>query len=281
MVKRKRRDGRKHFFFSSMLLMLILFSGCSSGLQLTSDWQQGVMNIDGRDADWQTGLYYDKESDMVYGIRNDDQYVYVMLKTQNRSTQRQIVSNGLTIWFDKENGKNQNFGIHYPMNRREPRGGLSEEPGEERSNTFFDQSFPELEVMGPKKEVLQQFPTLDAPGIRVKLGRLGETLLYELRVPLKKTSEHPFALEPVSGKRVGIEFETGSSQSNHAGGMHMGSGFRPGNPGGINALGDDTPAEGGRMSTGGEGPGGRNAAMERTKQMELWLSVQLARPSAR
>ena len=62
---------RQLYLDKSFLLLLImsvlmtLTNGCSSGLKLASDWQQGEMNIDGSDSEWQRGLYYDKESDMV------------------------------------------------------------------------------------------------------------------------------------------------------------------------------------------------------------------------
>jgi hypothetical protein len=266
--------------FHLLLVMpvpLILLNGCSGGLKLTSDWQQGEMNIDGSDSEWQRGLYYDKESDFVYGVRNDDKYVYIFLKTQNRFTQMQIMERGLTVWFDREGGKNQAFGVQYPMSRQETHAGFSPDSNEEKLHTFLDQAFPELEIIGPKKEDIQRFSALEAPGIRVKLGRTRETLVYELRVPLKKTSEYPFAIEPISGGRIGIEFETREFKPEQSkGGMRVGSGHNRGEE-----MGEGNPAEGGstggRRSHGGGDQGGRFGNIEKTKQMELWLSVLLAK----
>ena len=259
-----------------MPVMLILMTGCSSGLKLTSDWQQGEMNIDGSDSEWQRGLYYDKESDMVFGVRNDDKNVYVFLKTQNRSTQMQIMRQGFTVWFDREDGKNQVFGVKYPMGRQWTHAGISSDTNEEKLHTFLDQEFPELEMIGPKKEDIQRFSPLEAPGIRVKLGRIGETFVYELRVPLKKTYDHPFAVEPIPGHRIGIEFETGEFKPEQSkGGVHAGGGYERGE-----GMGEGNPAEGGftgsRRSHGSGDKGGRSGNIEKTKQMELWLSVQLA-----
>ena len=57
------------------------------------------------------------------------------------------------------------------------------------------------------------------------MARTREALVYELRVPLKKTSENPFAVEPISGHRIGIEFETGELNSEqNKGGMQAGGG---------------------------------------------------------
>jgi hypothetical protein len=235
------------------------------------------MNIDGGDSEWQSGLYYDKESDMVFGVRNDDTYAYVFLKTQNRSTQMQIMRQGLTVWFDREDGKNQAFGIKYPMRRQETRSGFSSDTNEEKPQPFLDQEYPELEMIGPRKEDVQRFSPLEAPGVRVKLGRTRETLIYELCVPLKKTSEHPFAIEPNSAHRIGIEFETGEFKpEQNKGGLHAGGGHEHGD-----GMDESNPAEGGSMGgrrsrDSGE-QGGRFGPLGKAKQMELWLSVQLAK----
>jgi hypothetical protein len=278
--KRRMCQCLSSFFMSTMPMLLMLLTGCSGGLKLTSDWQQGEMNIDGGDSEWQRGLYYDKESDMVYGVRNDDKQVYIFLKTQNRSTQMQIMRQGLTVWFDREDGKNQTFGIKYPMSQHEAHAGYSPDTNDERLPSFLDQAFPELEIIGPRKEDIQRFSPLEAPGIRVKLGRTRETLVYELRVPLTKTSEHPFAIEPISGRRVGIEFETGDFKAEQRkGGMRMGGGHERGEE-----MGEDNSAEegsvGGRRPRGGGNQGDRFGNSEKTKQMELWLSVQLAKSAS-
>jgi len=263
--------------FPAMTVLFLLLNGCSGGLKITSDWQQGEMNIDGSDSDWQSGLYYDKESDMVYSVRNDDRYVYIFLKVQNRSTQMQIMRQGLTVWIDREDGKHQVFGIQYPMSHQGPRTGFSPDSSEENLFSFPEQTFPELEIIGPKKEDVQQFSPLEVPGIQVKLGRTRETLVYELSVPLKKTSGHPFAIEPISAHRIGIEFETGEfkdmqnkSRMNGGGGHDRGEEMGEENP-----LNGGSPGRG-RGPRGGGRQGGRLGSLEKIKKVELWLSVQLA-----
>ena len=276
MLKRWSYIRKLSLFLLVMPALLLLLNGCSSGLKLASDWQQGEMNIDGSDSEWQRGLYYDKESDMVYGVRNDDKYVYIFLKTQNRSTQMQIMRQGLTIWFDREDGKNQTFGVKYPMSRQETNAGFSLDTNEEKLHTFLDQEFPEMEIIGPKKENIQRFSALEAPGIRVKIGRINGTLVYELCVPLNRTSEHPFAIEPISAHRIGIEFETGEFKPEQSkGGMRAGGGHSRGE-----GMDEGNPVEGGgtgggRRSHGSGNQGGHSGNLEKTKQMELWLSVQL------
>ena len=257
--------------------ILLLLNGCSSGLKLTSEWQQQEMNIDGTDAQWQRGLYYEKESDIVYGVRNDERYVYVFLKTQNRSTLMQIMRQGFTVWFDRENGKNKTFGIQYPMGRHGAPAGFTSDSTEERTHTVLDQEFPELAILGPTKKDIQRFSALETPGIRVKLGRINGTLIYELRVPLQKTPGQPFAIEPASSSRIGIEFETGEFNRDevNAGPHAREEGTRSG------GMMEENPEErsgleGSRRPYGTEFQGGHIGARGQTKRMEFWLSVQLA-----
>jgi hypothetical protein len=168
------------------------------------------------------------------------------------------------------------------MNRQEPHAGSIADSNEEKLHTFLDQAFPELQIIGPRKEDVQRFSALETPGIRVKLGRSRETLVYELRVPLKKTSEHPFAIDPIAGHRLGIEFETGEfkpeqmkSGAMHAGGRHgRGERMSEGDPANEGGFGGGMPPGGGRDQ------GEHFGKMEKAKQMELWLSVQLAGTAA-
>jgi hypothetical protein len=278
-LKRTFCVERFSFIVLMMSVLVLMVNGCSGGLKLSSDWQQPEMVIDGNDAQWQRGLYYDKETDMVYGVRNDEKYIYIFLKTVNRSTQMQIGRQGLTVWFDREDGKNQTFGIHYPMSRQESRTGFIPDTNEENPHSFLDQEYPELEIIGPNNQERQRFSALEAPGVRVKLGRTRETIMYELRVPLNKTSDQPFAVEPTSSNRIGIEFETGEFKPGQLkGGMRPAGGHELGEESGEGNPEERGEIDGGRRSHAGGNQGGRFGAMEKTKRMELWLSVQLARP---
>jgi hypothetical protein len=270
----------EHFRISVLifvgLLLVILLSGCSSGLKVTSDRRQSDITIDGNDTEWQRGLYYDKESDFVYGIRNDDEYLYVFLKTQNRSTQIQILGAGLTVWFDAEGGKHQTFGIRYPLGRKETPQDFHPDADAEQMLSVMDQAMGELEVLGPKSGDVQRFPAFGAPGIRAKIGRNRDALTYELQVPLKNTPRHPFAINDISSNRIGVEFETGEFKHGKTKGeMSPEKGFN-GGP----SMGDPEREEGvqpeGRSHRGGL-RGGEPGGRSKSTQMELWLSVQLAK----
>jgi hypothetical protein len=261
--------------FICLSMAFTFLVGCSSGLKMTSDRRQDNIIVDGNDAEWQNGLYYDKESDLVYGVRNDDEYIYVFLKTQNRMTQRQILRGGFTVWFDKEGGKKHTFGIRYPLGEQGRPQEIRPDADEEQMHAMLDQVFGELEILGPQGEDVQRFPTMDARGVRVKIGRTRDALVYELCVPLTKTSNHPFAIDQISTSRLGVGFETSEfNRGEMKSGPQMNSGF--GEAGPLERTGMGGEEQEGR-GHGGSHRGGSPEGTGRTRQMTLWLAVQLAR----
>jgi hypothetical protein len=222
-------------------------------------------------------LYYDKESGVVYSIRNDEDYVYLFLKTQNRTTQMQIMRAGFTVWFDADGGNDHSFGIRYPLARQDAHSEFHPESGDEQIHSDLEQSLLELEIVGAQKEAVQRFSTLDVPGIRVKIGRSQEALVYELRVPLRKTPHTPFAIGVTSANRIGIGLETEEFNRDK---IKMGA--RP-NEGLSGSEPGDSQIEGGEHEGHGYHDGGRRGGVreskEKPRQLKLWFSVQLARTS--
>jgi hypothetical protein len=258
------------------LIAAAVFSpGCSSSLKLSSTWRQEDIVIDGSGTEWQRGLYYDKEFDIVYSIRNDDDYVYLFLKTQDRTTQMQIMRAGFTIWFDADGGNDHSFGIRYPLARQGARSEFHPESDDEQIHSDLEQALLELEIVGAQKENVQRFSTLDVPGIRVKIGRSQEALVYELRVPLRKTPHTPFAIGVTSANRIGIGLETEEFNRDK-----MKMGVRP-NEGLSGSEPGDSQMEGREHEGHGYNDGGRRGGVRESKktprQLTLWLSVQLAR----
>jgi hypothetical protein len=249
------------------------FTGCSGSLKLSSTWRQDTIVIDGMGTEWQRGLFYDKESDIAYSIRNDDEYVYLFLKTQNRSIQMNMIKAGFTVWFDAEGGKDHSFGVRYPLAGQGARSEFQPESHDEQIPSENSQALLELEIVGDKKEVVQRFSILDVPGIRVKIGRLQDALVYELRVPLRKTSLTPFAVGITTENRIGVGFEieddnrdyikTGKHQNNKSNETESKD----------SQLEDQEPEGRGYKDTGYRG----NIRGKKSQgQLELWLSVKLA-----
>jgi hypothetical protein len=262
----------KPFMFIFMILCIAACGvfGCSSGLKLTSTWQSTVMTIDGNDTEWQSDVYYDAAFDMVYGVRNDEENMYLFLKTQNRATQTQMLRGGFTVWFDPAGGKDKAFGIRYPL--AQERGALA--PADDGMENLVRggeiQASLELEILGPRAEDIQRISKLEAHGIAIHLLRTNGVLVYELCVPLQKSSLHPFAIDVRPGKRVGVgftssEFKRPERSTLPVPGSEMGDEQgRQGEGGGMEGYG---------RSRGGHRGGGAN--LKPANAMDLWLAVQL------
>src|SRR4029077_923765 len=65
-----------------------------------------------------------------------------------------------------------------------------------------------IEIYGPEKDDAHNFVTEMAPGITVRIGQADGYLVYELKVPLAKTADTPYAIEAKQGALIGFGIET-------------------------------------------------------------------------
>ncbi len=66
----------------------------------------------------------DQRSRLKYGIINDDQYVYITLKTKDPSTIQNILSSGLKIAFSPEGQRKESYALTFPVVAKEDRKAL-------------------------------------------------------------------------------------------------------------------------------------------------------------
>jgi hypothetical protein len=203
----------------------------------------------------------------------------------DRQMQMQMMASGFTVWFDPEGGKNKAFGIHFPLGTRGQPPPTGIEGGDNRQDPqrLMEQTQRELEILGPGKEDRERIPLMQVQGINVKIGNDQGFLVYELRVPLRKSADHPYAIGIGNNKAIGIGFETTEpnleKMKEQMGGSPGGGGMPPGG-GGIGG-----PPGGGGMPPGGGGmggpPGGGRPGMgplggEQAQSLKLWTRVVLA-----
>jgi hypothetical protein len=257
--------------------------------------------IDGEAPEWAgSEAHYDESDGYKLGFFNDDEYLYVYFATWNLSTQRRILMNGFTVWFDGSGKKNKTLGLNYPQPRVRGRRG---ESAETRGGSP-DEEAPEIrrEVRGdrpdgvrrpeaspdPAKlaaalnearfEALLKSPAGDSllllssgdssgSGIRAMLRARSRLLVIELRVPLDEGGASPYAINLKPGKAVSVGFETGKMElprMTRPEGMpesdRTGAGMRPG----------------GGMAPGSGGPGGMGGPAA-PSELKFWTKVKLAR----
>ena len=259
---------------SCILAASALSLGGCNALQLKSTWRDREITVDGASTEWENAVTYVEKNAVAIGVLNDEEYMYICLAAPERQIAAQVVSGGLTVWFDPEGGKDKTFGIRFPLGMQQR--GLS---GDTRQGTREGRQEPkklqslledigdEMELLGPKAAPLARLdiPSAQGIGIEVKLGQFQGSLVYELKVPLARSGAHPYAIGAVAGKVIGLGFEAPKSER---GEMRKGMGRRGG------GMGGGPPGGGG---FGGRPPGGRGGvASKMPEPLELRAKVKLA-----
>ncbi len=277
-----------------LILIALLTAGCASVITFETESRplDREIIIDGNDDDWSGNLYTVEGERVSLGLFNDQEYLYVCLSANDITTVSQVMRQGLTIWFDAEGGRKKTLGIKYP-DGSEPGAGKEEggrkkdgespsappKPRDDWSDSGFDvppENMPrEMEIIRAGVPDNVKMDIADAAGIAIRVSPTNTSIVYELRIPLVQTSEHPVAVGIIPGKTLGIGFETGKLSA--ARGPKDGSpGAGPtGMPGG-GGTGGNMPPMGG---SGGMGPGdgmGRGVDLLAEKRLKIWATARLS-----
>jgi hypothetical protein len=255
--------------------------------RFASQPRDGAITIDGRFDDWPGNLQPFEAAPVAVQFLNDKDYLYMRLTASAAAERRQILRQGFTVWFDPAGGTKKHFGIRYPVVERgsaeggERSGGFGgyggrrggERGGGEGGDAVNDpHPGDRIDVLGPGKDDARMLTRDHAPGIDVAIREDQGTLQYELKIPLLKTDEHPYAIEVVAGKAVGVGLESGKSQERFSvgpgGGGFGGGGFG----GGIGGRGGGMGGRGGGMRGGGRDRESAGAA----KPMKGWGTLTIA-----
>ncbi len=242
------------------LVSLLPMAGCGT-VRLESRVRDRAITVDGKADEWRDSMIVIKKANVSVGLFNDQDDLYVCIESRDREVGLQAMSLGLTAWFDPDGGKGRTFGIEYPLRQDKEESGSGEARRDgasapERS----EESLSRLAVRGPLPYERRAMAVSDAPGLEARATSVNDVLVYELRVPLRRSAGHPYAIGAEPGQVIGILLETpdvppikedrGGERSSGGGGR--GGGRGAGRGGGMGG------GMGGRRSGGmGGGTGGR------------------------
>jgi hypothetical protein len=258
--------------------ILVLFAvGCEEQ-ELISNWLDREIIIDAKSDDWLDTLYY-FESEMVsIGFFNDENHLYVCMLAEHPMLQAQVVGQGFTLWFDPAGGKEETFGIKFPIGMRgvrEQMDFMRTQEGEldrEKMREAFEKSLADLEILGPggaKKRV----PVEEAKGIEIKVRNETGLFVYELRLPLQSDEEHPFAVGANAGDAIGICLKIPKVDKDE---MRKVMEERMGGQGGKMPPGGGV-GRGGMGGGMGDGMGRRGGQKPKMPNgLDVWVSLQLS-----
>jgi hypothetical protein len=263
---REKRVRKTRYLAWALLsyFFILALASCSSFTTYVMDSlpPEHKIIIDGKTDDWRGALAILEDGNISIGFSNDQEYLYVCLLAEDELMQSQIMMQGMTVWFDPQGGTKKAFGIKYPLGispGERPMGPRGEQ-GEVGFKDFPEEVLSKLEIIKSKKETPQKMLVEEAKGIEIKAVPASGLMVYELRIPLLQTEEHPFAVGAQPGKKIGVGFETGK----------FNPGKMPGRPsGGLSPRGGGSSPGGGRM-------GGFGMMPEMPKGLKIWTQVQLS-----
>jgi uncharacterized membrane protein YgcG len=230
--------------------------------------RDGVIAIDGKFDDWSGNLEPLGTTPMSIQVVNDGEFLYLRLTASDAGTRMQIMRLGMTVWVDPAGGTKKKLGVRYPVVEAGSFGGG--ERGRGRRERPDEESGPPLErvdILGPGKDDARSLTRDHLSGVDVALRSEQGSLEYELKVPLKHTSDRPYAIDAEPGKTIGIGIETGKL-AQRSFGEGRGGGF--GGGGGRGGGG-----RGGGMRGGGSRGGGERG-FQPPKPVKAWVTVTLA-----
>ncbi len=240
---------------SSLFILTVLMTGCSSTVELTSTPVQGPISINGDAADWGTNLKYIPDEKAAVGISNDNNYFYLCLTTGDMGKVMPMFAGGFTVWLENESNNNAEIGVKYPLHNIVNESRIMVNPGEFRekgssmiiSQMIKDQN--EIRILNKDDYPLTVISTSDSSGLKAAIGFNNDQFIYELRVPLKVDAQNKYGIDAKPGDKLLVKLETEKPERGNFGG---GDGMRPpggemggGFPGGNRGM---RPGEGGRNS---------------------------------
>ena len=285
------------------LAVLPLALLASDKLHLTSSTPASPITVDGHQEDWTGDLTPMGTDPFSVQVANDQDNLYLRVTASDPGVRNEIVRRGLIVWFDDSGGTKKHLGIHYPvvesLSSDDPNGGRSHggyggghrggsgsggtsgSGGSAPSDSYEPAN--RIDILGPGKNDARSLTSDHASGVEAALRVSEGQVFYELKVPLAKTTDHPYAIETAAGKTIGIGFETPKVEQPASEGRSGGSGGGYGHGGGGGMGGG---RGGGGMHGGGGGghSGGRQGSgggYQPPKPLKTWATVTLTGSPAR
>ncbi len=262
----------KRIILASILFFFAFFlAGCGT-FKLKSKWLDREITVDGQSDDWLGAMMYMEEKNIPIGLFNDENFLYICMLAEDQFVRNQVMRQGVMLWFDPSGGKKETFGIKFPIGMQAGDVQMGRRGGEQDPERFPKarrRSMTELEIFVPGKDESLRMPKEDAKGIDIDVKGLSGMLVYELKVPLTHSEEHPYAIGAKAGSSIGIRLETLKMSRQRMGGRGGGMGGKGGMGGGRGGMGGRGGGMGGGMRGGGMRP-------QMPKPLKVQAVVQLA-----
>lgn len=193
-----------------------------------------TITVDGSISDWPQLTQVDSETHIVYGVYQDQENIFLLLKTADLASQRKIMK-GLTVWYHAGKSKKKEVGLRYPIN---PMGIQPSQRGEQRDEmpdiSTRIKSIPRdaeyIDNTTESTEFMYLGELTNEINAQMGFSNVTRELIYELKVPFsrivtdKKLDKVTFVIESTDYKKE-REFSPDSGMRASGGGMRGGGGM--------------------------------------------------------
>ncbi len=266
----------------SLLAILSARTIASEKTHFVSQLRDAPIVADGDFGDWYGNLQPFGEHPVSLQALNDKDFLYLRLTASDAGTRMEIMRLGLTVWFDPSGGDKKKFGIRYPVvehgsgpGQEGERGGGHRGSGRGRGGEEgMEPPHPadRVDILGPGKDDARSLTHQALAGVDVAVRIDQGVLRYELKVPLARSDDHPYAIGTEAGKTIGVGLETGKFEQPSHEGRGGGGGFGGMGGGRGGSMGGHGGGGGGR----GGGGGGEARGFEAPKPLKAWATVAIA-----
>ncbi len=259
-----------------LILLATILTGCNH-IELQSIWKDFEIEIDGKDNDWDDAKIYMKDKNLVVGIANDDEFLYLCFyPTTNRSI-KNAIQQGISFWFNTDGKKNRDNGFSYPLAMNKPSTNNKESSKtkftsgknmKEERNMNLERLVYNLKLNNNNIEInnehgIQKIPITAIYGMDICIDAANNVFAYEAKIPLNDIkASFNLGVEAGSEIMIGVqskapndkdmieEFEENSNQN----------------------MEESSPSE--RNSR--KGNRSRNGGLKSSSAITVWMKVKLA-----
>jgi len=170
----------------------------------------------------------------VVSFLHDENYLFMRLTSNDRKIQRQILVQGLTVWFEQLDKGNRKTGVHFPVGLpREKRMSVFPRLPEDEKETkrdpenggegLLEKYLVEIQLWGPGEYEQETMPSKEMGkyGVAATISKMERNLIYELKLPFTQGDMSRFGLSKPGKKGIRVGFQTGDGEQDK--GRSMGS----------------------------------------------------------
>jgi hypothetical protein len=192
-----------------IMICLFAYATFSANGQDSAQWKSSSMIIDGFAKEWNPlANYYDAESHIMYGIGNDNEYIYICLVNRDEKSQMKMLKGGMKIAISVKGKDKRKAIISYPLGKQVDMPNMQQQPPSDLKTKPDLRPYRQMFLLKNTNMELENFiytngtvPIKDSLGISAAINwDSNGMLVYELRVPIKEMLNNPHDIKALNAE---------------------------------------------------------------------------------